>query len=765
MRRWIGATVVALICSLGCKGKVKEVVQHDADVHEAEAPKDVSLPSWGEPDLGADAALLNGELERDLEAARERAKSASTPEELRRAVLSAARIGGRAGAELLMQHLDGAGDKAVNGPGLLDADELAPDLAEALETSLWSRYAVTEDVEVREGAAFSLARLGGPTSVARFTIEAGAGPERARPALMALGILCARGQALTDFGPVIDALAPGAELASEAAFATSRCIGPSAELLSDKELRADLEDALVLAATTVPDVDARRLGFRALAALGEAFEMPSATPQSLVGSVPQDPAAAQWVVEVEGVRAMAASPTGRTELVSRLASHELDSFRGPRVQVIFAALLALAPSSVKIPAVADAGAYRDLADRVGAHAAEQTGRDAEVWALLHCHAELLAAAHDGNVDALESCGEGLPSEAADLPEVLLVDALIYGEPSTSTRDERVAGLMALARPGKSPLVRQAALSALATVDADQVNPIVRTALSDDDVGVATAAASVAATRAVDAARRDPEAVDALLALATDERVAWMEARVSALSALATLAVPGEAPVRPDADGVVPQAKEEPAGAPAWVADAVAPLGVHPHAAVRSAARRVLAGDVAALERFDGATIGPTDFGPFTKGLADADEPWGLDLETTAGHIIIDFSGSAAVINQRNLTALAGRGLYTGTRFHRVVPGFVVQGGDPRGDGYGGPGHFVPCERSSIKYRRGTVGIALAGKDTGGSQFFIAHAPQPHLDGRYTVVGQVVGGMDIVDSLMPTDRIVGVTPLGQAPSGP
>lgn len=763
MRRWIGATLVALTCSVGCKSKGSEPQQQAEPGEDALGPKDVALASWGEPDLGPDPQLLVGEVKRDLASARSRAEAATDPEETRRAVLSAARVGGRAGAQLLIDHLDGAGDKAVNGPGLLDADELAPDLAEALETSLWSRYALTEDETVRAGMAFSLARLGGASSVARFSIEAGSGPERAKTALMGLGILCARGKALTDFSPLIAGLAPGALVASEAAFATSRCVGPSAELLSDKELRAELKDALVITATTLPDANARRLGFRALASLGEAFEMPAATGQSLVGSVPEDPATPQWLVEVEGVRALASFPTGRGELVERLAAHELSAFEGARVQVLFAALLALAPSSVKIPMVADAGVYRGLADRIRAHAAKQSGRDAEVWALLHCHAELLAAAHDGNVDALESCGEELPSEAADLPEVLLVDALIYGEPSTSTREERVAALMGLAGPGKPPIVRQAALSALATVDAAQVNPLVRAALSDKDVGVATAAASVASARAVDAARRDPEAVDPLLAMATDDRVEWMEARVSALAALATLAQPGEAAVRPEASGAeVPEPSEEPAGPPPWVAQAVEPLGSHAHAAVRSAARRVLAGDAAALERFDRATIAAADFGSFTTALADESEPWGLDLETTAGHVIIDFSGSAAILNQRNLGKLAQQGLYAGTRLHRVVPGFVVQGGDPRGDGYGGPGHFVPCERSSIKYERGTVGIALAGKDTGGSQFFITHAPQPHLDGRYTVVGQVVEGMEVVDGLMPTDRIVGVTVLAERP---
>ncbi|RKH92523.1 peptidylprolyl isomerase, partial [Corallococcus praedator] len=74
-------------------------------------------------------------------------------------------------------------------------------------------------------------------------------------------------------------------------------------------------------------------------------------------------------------------------------------------------------------------------------------------------------------------------------------------------------------------------------------------------------------------------------------------------------------------------------------------------------------------------------------------------------------------------------------------------GDPRGDGEGGPGHSIRCEMTRRPYTRGVVGMALSGKDTGGSQFFFTHAPQPHLDGRYTVFGEVVAGMDTVDALL------------------
>jgi cyclophilin family peptidyl-prolyl cis-trans isomerase len=102
--------------------------------------------------------------------------------------------------------------------------------------------------------------------------------------------------------------------------------------------------------------------------------------------------------------------------------------------------------------------------------------------------------------------------------------------------------------------------------------------------------------------------------------------------------------------------------------------------------------------------------------------------------------------------LARRGFYDGLTFHRVVPTFVIQGGCPRGDGNGGPGYSLRCEIGQRPYGRGMVGMALSGKDTGGSQFFITLAPTPHLDGGYTLFGSVVSGMDVVDRIRPGDVI-------------
>ncbi|MFZ5515436.1 MAG: HEAT repeat domain-containing protein [Candidatus Zhuqueibacterota bacterium] len=129
------------------------------------------------------------------------------------------------------------------------------------------------------------------------------------------------------------------------------------------------------------------------------------------------------------------------------------------------------------------------------------------------------------------------------------------------------------------------------------------------------------------------------------------------------------------------------------------------------------------------------------------------IETNRGLIVVELHPLDAPFTVANFIRLAEEGFYDGVIFHRVVSDFVIQAGCPRGDGWGGPGQAIRCEINLKKYGRGTMGMALAGKDTGGSQFFITHSPQPHLDGRYTVFGQVVHGMEIVDKIQPFDVIL------------
>ena len=126
--------------------------------------------------------------------------------------------------------------------------------------------------------------------------------------------------------------------------------------------------------------------------------------------------------------------------------------------------------------------------------------------------------------------------------------------------------------------------------------------------------------------------------------------------------------------------------------------------------------------------------------------------TSGGSFVIQLLPDEATLNVDNFIQLAKRGYFNGITIHRVVPHFVIQDGDPRGDGNGGPGYQIRCEINEVPYQRAAVGMALSGKDTGGSQWFVTHSPQPHLDGGYTVFGNVVSGMDTVDYIARGDVI-------------
>lgn len=254
------------------------------------------------------------------------------------------------------------------------------------------------------------------------------------------------------------------------------------------------------------------------------------------------------------------------------------------------------------------------------------------------------------------------------------------------------------------------------------------ALGSDDVAVRAAAASIAGTAKLAGLR------DALVA-------AWQRARTdpaddarwAALSALAAIDVAA-------ARGPM----EETLADRDW--------------AMRlRAARWLVAQDPAsdALARIRPApvTVSPETY-EAPRVVTPAFSPQ-VYLDTPKGTVQVELAVLDAPLTVENFVALARRGYFDGLTIHRVVPAFVVQDGDPRGDGSGGPGYSIRDELNDRPYLRGTVGMALSGPDTGGSQWFITHAPQPHLEGRYTVFGQVVQGMDVVDRLQVGDTVTRV----------
>ena len=136
----------------------------------------------------------------------------------------------------------------------------------------------------------------------------------------------------------------------------------------------------------------------------------------------------------------------------------------------------------------------------------------------------------------------------------------------------------------------------------------------------------------------------------------------------------------------------------------------------------------------------------------AGTPLRARIETARGPITLELLGVDAPLTVENFARLARGGFYRDVRFHRVVPNFVAQDGDPRGDGNGGPGYAIRDELNLRRYMRGAVGMALSGPDTGGSQYFLTLSPQPHLDARYTIFARVVGGEAAMDALVQGDAI-------------
>lgn len=137
---------------------------------------------------------------------------------------------------------------------------------------------------------------------------------------------------------------------------------------------------------------------------------------------------------------------------------------------------------------------------------------------------------------------------------------------------------------------------------------------------------------------------------------------------------------------------------------------------------------------------------------DPSKQYVATLHTEKGDIVIQLYASKAPLAVNSFVFLARQGWFDGVTFHRVIPGFVAQTGDPSGTGRGGPGYYFKNEiNTDLNYDKpGVVGMANSGLDTNGSQFFITYAPQPKLDGAYTVFGQVIKGMDVVESLTPRD---------------
>lgn len=143
---------------------------------------------------------------------------------------------------------------------------------------------------------------------------------------------------------------------------------------------------------------------------------------------------------------------------------------------------------------------------------------------------------------------------------------------------------------------------------------------------------------------------------------------------------------------------------------------------------------------------------------DPTKKYHATIETTRGTIELDLYPAHAPKTVNNFVFLARQGFYDGIVFHRVISNFMIQGGDPTGTGTGGPGYKFEDETygNPLKHETGVISMANAGPNTNGSQFFITHSPQPHLNGRHTVFGKVTSGQDVVDAIRQGDKMTKVT---------
>ncbi len=141
---------------------------------------------------------------------------------------------------------------------------------------------------------------------------------------------------------------------------------------------------------------------------------------------------------------------------------------------------------------------------------------------------------------------------------------------------------------------------------------------------------------------------------------------------------------------------------------------------------------------------------------DTSKKYTATIETGKGNIVLELFASDVPKTVNNFVFLAREGFYDGTTFHRIISGFMAQGGDPTGTGRGGPGYKFADEFTEHAHVTGALSMANAGPNTNGSQFFITYAPQTHLDGKHSVFGQLTDGMDVLKAIRQGDTIVRIT---------
>lgn len=706
--------LAAVLAALGCGGKAARRAR-DA---EAALRREVARL-----EAQSDVEMLRGML------------SASVPLQAELAARALGRIGGEQARAALLAEL-GCGQAAPCRPGQRVQAAAALGLAAALEESA--------SAELEQVSAALVAAL------------AGAAPQERAVLMEALG----RAGTVSSQVVLAGELAAGGPAAEAAALALGR--HGRRKLPLDAQARSGLiaatshrEAALRFAATWAlareavpaspvgnPQVQralVARLGdaeaeVRAVAAAALGRRRQAVGVLEQLGAVAAD---RDWRVAVEAVRALAtatASARALELLATTAVARVAGAAREPaEAHVLLEALRALAAHGGN-PAVAPRLA--EVARTLTALAAREPL--AAAWATCLTLAARQRASAEPDYEALATCGR------TELPQAyaasLVADAIAGKAGSLESRRA------ALARLWGSPdaRVRAAALPALAALLAEL--PELEAAAQIDLVAEAVAAA-------------EPVLVGAALEVAgglLSSAEPWRQA-----------AAPAAALERLQSAVLVRAATERDAELAGALLDLLASQKLEGAASVcqaasaertwviaRAARRCLVALGKPAPAQGGAAVAPPVDL---SLGVPDGGRRWRWLVTTSRGEIQIDLDGAVAPWHVATVVALTRRGFYDGLDFHRVVPNFVVQGGDPTETGSGGPGFSVPAEPGTMlddaAFGAGAIGFADAGKGSGGSQWFAMHSRSPHLEGRYTRLGQVRRGQEILDRLLVGDRVV------------
>ncbi|MCZ7651461.1 MAG: peptidylprolyl isomerase [Thermoanaerobaculia bacterium] len=451
-----------------------------------------------------------------------------------------------------------------------------------------------------------------------------------------------------------------------------------------------------------PDPALRALAARGLGEVGSREDLASLLPLA-------DEAAAGVAIPAlrAAARLRAAGSGEAAGWAERLAARAADGHPGVR-------LAALEAAGAFLP---DPGLERLLAARAGE---ASTRREREV--------ALVALAGAASAEALAAA---TGAAGAEEPALRAAAAAALGRLGALGPP---AALDALARD-REPKVRVAALEArLAAAGAEtEPLPAAAAALSDPDPAVR----ATALDWLVEHPEAELEALEAALG-----RSAGDEIEDAARSAVRALAARGRSEPRERGGAIL--ALERAAADPRHLVRREAAAGLVALGAEAPAPRPVATGRSPAVYR---------------QILVQTRAPRRVALEIGQGRLELELDCPRAPLTCLSFLQLANAGFFDGLTLHRVVPDFVVQGGDPRGDGWGGPGYTLRDEINRLRYGRGTVGMALAGADTGGSQFFVTLSPQPHLDGGYTAFGRVVEGDEILDRIVQGERILRAREIG------